>query len=103
MLKETELNKGSLKQGNELVPLSTGVSTGKLSDMGISHNDSSKWQRIATLEEDKFEEVIEDIKTKGKELNKGSATPSTESRALPKLKDFNISYNDSSKWQLKKS
>ena len=42
MIGETELNKGILKRGNKL-PLSTDTTTGiKLSDMGISKDQSSK-------------------------------------------------------------
>jgi len=40
----------------------------KLEDLGISKSDSSRWQLEASLPEEKFKEIVKDIKEKGIEL-----------------------------------
>jgi len=42
--------------------------TSKLSDLGITRNQSSRWQLIASISEQEFEERLEFVKTNGKEL-----------------------------------
>jgi len=50
----------------DIMPFSSSVSNDKptLSDLGVTHNQSSNWQRIAKLPEPEFEAIIE--MTKGK-------------------------------------
>lgn len=62
-LQGMEKNKG----GNP--NLSPDVSSLKIKDLGISHNQSSKWQKIATIPEGLFEQHIEEIKLNGIELS----------------------------------
>ncbi len=41
---------------------------GKLQDIGITKSDSSRWQAIATLPDEKFDEYVEEIKRSNEEL-----------------------------------
>ncbi len=54
LLKETPKAKGNQYSAN-----SQPVSEQKLSDIGITHNQSSKWQKIASIPEEKFENYLE--------------------------------------------
>lgn len=66
LLKEMDKAKGVLKQGDKL-PQSNGTTTGPtLSDMGLTKDQSSKWQQLANVPEDEFE----------RELNSGGTVPS---------------------------
>jgi hypothetical protein len=40
----------------------------KLSDLGIDHNQSARWQREASVPDTQFEEYIASVKTAGKEI-----------------------------------
>lgn len=40
----------------------------KLSDIGLSRNQSSQWQSIASIPEKEFDERVEEVKEKGQEL-----------------------------------
>lgn len=48
--------KGELKRGNP--QLSQAVTFGKLSDLGVERMESSRWQRIARIPEDRFEGLV---------------------------------------------
>ena len=52
LLKETELNKGILKEGDKLPVVNKEDYGVKLSELGISKNQSSNWQRIADIPEE---------------------------------------------------
>jgi phage N-6-adenine-methyltransferase len=60
-LKNMHKNTGQLKRGPQL-PQSTGTTTATLAEMGITKDQSSKWQRLASIPEEQFEENIETIK-----------------------------------------
>ena len=57
-----ELLPDTIKEGNP--QLSDDMTVVKLKDIGISRNQSSKYQQIATIPEDKFEEHIAAVKEK---------------------------------------
>ena len=65
LLKETPKNKGQILRGNSLEPREN-IQT--LKEIGITKDQSSKWQKIADIPEDKFEnylEVEKDLSTSG--------------------------------------
>ena len=55
LLKETPKNKGQVLGGNIVLPPDN---TPTLEDIGITKNQSSKWQKIASIPEEKFENYI---------------------------------------------
>jgi hypothetical protein len=59
LLRETEKAKGTIKQGDTL-PQSHDVTTGAqtLADQGISKKQSSDWQKLAAIPDDKFEVAL---------------------------------------------
>ena len=61
-----ELLPDTIKEGNP--QLSDDMTVVKLKDIGISRNQSSKYQQIATIPEDKFEEHIAAVKESNGEL-----------------------------------
>jgi DNA modification methylase len=65
ILKDTPKNEGGLLRGNTVLPRDD---TPTLDDLGISKMQSSRWQAIAALPEDEFEEYIQETKGKGDEL-----------------------------------
>lgn len=80
LLKEMEKNKGGWEScGNTMLPQDVAP---KLKDLGIHKMQSVRWQQIADLPEDRFEEVIEETKEEKKEL--------TQSLMLRESKDFQL-------------
>jgi N6-adenosine-specific RNA methylase IME4 len=72
MLKEMPKNQGAKGKGinqysNNEVQLHD-VTTPTLKDMGIEKHESSRYQKIAELPEEKFEEIIQETKVEEKEL-----------------------------------
>ena len=55
LLKETPKNKGQILRGNSLEPREN-IQT--LKEIGITKDQSSKWQKIADIPEDKFEDYL---------------------------------------------
>lgn len=60
LLRDMEKAKGVLKQGTHL-PQSSDATTGAktLSEMGVTKDQSSKWQKLANIPEDEFEKAID--------------------------------------------
>lgn len=71
LLQEMPKNEGQLKRGANL-PQSHDVTTEKLSDLGIGKMQSSRWQAIAAMPEEKFEQHIAQAKAKNEELTTAS-------------------------------
>lgn len=68
MIKESELHQGGRpKTPTTLVGVSEPI---KLSEVGISHNQSSRWQAIASIPEEQFEQAIGQAKIAGQELTR---------------------------------
>lgn len=65
MLAKMPKNEGELYRGNMQLPRDE---TPTLDDLGIEKMQSSRWQIIAGLPEEKFEEHIQETKAEGKEL-----------------------------------
>jgi len=72
-----------------------------LSNLGITKNDSSKWQLIADIPEDKFETHIEQTKKKKKELTTSGtlkiAKKEKQERAVENIKSKSINYKNKDK------
>ena len=80
LLKQMEKNKGGWKScGSTMEPQDD---TPKLKDLGIEKKQSMRWQQIADLPEEIFEEVIEKTKEEKKEL--------TQVLMLRESKDFQL-------------
>jgi N6-adenosine-specific RNA methylase IME4 len=75
MLKETSKQKPGEYQRLQDVTVAP-----SLKDLGIQKHQSSRWQKIANIEEDKFEELINETKQEEKEL--------TESMLLKEAKNI---------------
>lgn len=56
--------------GDTMSPISNRLPT--LSDYGISKKQSSRWQQIASIPTEKFEEQIDESKSKGRELTQAA-------------------------------
>ena len=63
--------------------------TPKLSDIGISKIESSRWQKIAQVPEDKFEQHIETTKRKKYELTSKTVLQLADNLALEKARQEN--------------
>lgn len=63
LLREMEKHKGNLRKGKS--PQSSGNDHGgiRLSEIGITKNDSSTWQKLAKIPEPEFEQRLETLKT----------------------------------------
>src|SRR5208283_2415404 len=72
MLNQAELNKGG--RPNNLSIDTTGFDpTPTLKNLGISRDQSSKWQRISEIPEESFEDYIQTTKSKEAELTSSGA------------------------------
>lgn len=59
MLSEMDMNRGSMGSGsNQHEVRSHDVTAPKLIDLGITKNQSSRWQKLAAVPEDQFEQAI---------------------------------------------
>jgi hypothetical protein len=58
LLASMEKAKGALKRGQEL-PRSNGTTTEVLRDLGISEDQSSKWQKVAAVPQRSFDEALQ--------------------------------------------
>lgn len=67
MLAKMPMNEGGRpsETSNVMLPV---IDTPTLADLGIERMQSSRWQTIASLPEDVFEEHIQEVKAEGKEL-----------------------------------
>lgn len=71
MLAQMPKNKGadgSIVTGSTMEQVTVMDSTPTLADLGIERKQSFRWQMIASLPEDEFEEHIQETKAEGKEL-----------------------------------
>jgi len=68
ILVDMEKNPGGQAEHESYLSHDGTGSAPKLSDLGISRNQSSRWQSIAGIPERHFEERVEEIKEKGQEL-----------------------------------
>jgi hypothetical protein len=62
LLAETDFNKGVLKKGKKSPVVEDHERGTKLSDLGITKDQSSAFQQIASIPEDQFEQFIQDKK-----------------------------------------
>lgn len=63
MLSEMNLNRGSMGSGsNQHEVRSHDVTAPKLSELGITKNQSSRWQKLAAVPDDQFEHAVEAAK-----------------------------------------
>lgn len=89
LLREMPKNKGARGDGRpelggrgDRPPKDT---TPKLSDFGISKDDSSRWQRLAAMPEDQFEEKVTGMKSAMRAKTEGGKTaPRAKKGAAPK-------------------
>jgi hypothetical protein len=85
LLKEIEKNKGARGSGsNQHEVRSHDATAPKLSDLGINKSQSSRWQKLADIGEDDFEEVVSHAQQKA-----GAAVDNakqTKPRSKPKPK-----------------
>lgn len=70
--KAGELLKEIPKETGKRVDLTSSVDSTKLQSVGISRNQSSDWQKIADIPEDKFEKHIAEMKDSKEELTTAS-------------------------------
>jgi len=81
------MNKGKLKQGQNSPPSHDGSAEAPtLSDMGITHNMSSRAQAIANIPEEEFESVIAEYKKDQRELTSHAIRKLTD-KAMVSLPD----------------
>ena len=77
MLREMEKNKGARGGGEKDAPRGRLVrprdSTPKLSELGISKTQSSRWQMLADLKPDEFEAKVDRAKRKAVSVVDGTA------------------------------
>ena len=73
MLSETEKNLGGQVEHESYLSYEGTGRIPKLSDLGISRNQSAKWQKISEIPEESFEEFIETTKSREKELTSSGA------------------------------
>lgn len=71
ILQQMEKRNGNLKKGPVLPAVEDGKSS--LEELGITYNDSSRWQNIAKMPEEKFEEFIAETKSSGGEVTTAAA------------------------------
>lgn len=74
MLATMEKNKGGRPPETE--DIVSAVSAPRLADIGIEQKQSQRWQKIASLPEQEFEQHICDVRESGRELTTASDPPS---------------------------
>ncbi len=97
ILRETPKQHGSLLQGNVLLPRTDMRSARQLKELGVSQQESSRWQRIAKYSEEKFEIYIEHAQrlTQSAILHAEQRLSTTPARPLPMPNGkFNVIYAD---------
>jgi N6-adenosine-specific RNA methylase IME4 len=73
MLTETEKNRGGQSEHESYLSHESTGRIPKLSELGITRNQSSRWQKISEIPEESFEDFIETAKSKEKELTSTGA------------------------------
>ena len=99
MLAQMPKNEGGLLRGNTMLPRDE---TPTLSELGIEKMQSSRWQAIASLPPEVFEERIQETKAEGKELTsaelvrlaKTESAKQDKTSPLPMTGKYRIFYAD---------
>lgn len=92
LLREMPKNKGSRAQlrgrnsSGNTAAVSPEDHTPKLSDLGITLNESSRWQKLAAMPEKQFEEKVAEVKSAMRAKTEGSPKDGKK-QALPKQTD----------------
>jgi hypothetical protein len=86
LLRETEKNKGGGdRKSNHRSHGATGDPL-TLSDLGINKSQSSRWQKLADIPDDDFEETVARAKQKASNAVDNAQQPKTKSKRKPKPK-----------------
>lgn len=99
LLKKIEKSKGGGepgvgRRGKNAVTNSNRISPSKLSDLGVTKRQSSKWQKLADLGEAQFEQRVQDMKDQAKSGKKGRGRPKgSKNKRPPEVKQAQRSVN----------
>jgi hypothetical protein len=87
LLKEMEKNAGSRGSGsNQHKVRSHDATAPKLSDLGINKSQSSRWQKLADIDDDEFEEVVTHAQHKASDAVDHAQQPKPKPNPNPKPK-----------------